>query len=124
MTPQWLGSKWCWRELEWWCERHHPDTLDVGSRVFVCRVRPSDEDTWPEPLKGVAGYFATTATRSRTRHGMFTWRGSTRDLDDYNDLLVDLSGDFMSACGRSKQLWSSAARAMRGRHVWPPTAGM
>jgi hypothetical protein len=95
ITPHYLRSKWCRQELNWWCEKHHPDTLGTGSRVYLCRVRPTDEDTWPEPIKDVVGYFCYDRDKDPDRARPFTWRRSQRDLDDYNDLLVDLSGEMM-----------------------------
>ena len=95
MTPQYLRSKWCRQELDWWCEKHHPDTLGAGSRVYICRVRPSDEAAWPEPIKDVVGYFCYDRDKGADKARPFTWKGSERDRDDYVDLLVDVSGEMM-----------------------------
>jgi hypothetical protein len=95
MSPHYLRSKWCRQELDWWCEKHHPDTFGAGGRIYICRVRPSNEGTWPEPLKDIAGYFCYDRDKDPDRARPFTWRGSQRDLDDYNDLLVHLTGDIM-----------------------------
>ncbi len=110
MTPQYLRSKWCRQELDWWCERHHPDTFAAGSRISVCRVRPSDEDAWPERVKDVVGYFGYDRNKEPDKARPFTWRGSKRDLDDYNDLLVELSGDMMQRLRALKEILEERRR--------------
>jgi hypothetical protein len=95
MTPHYLRSKWCRQELDWWCEKHHPDTVGAGSRVYVCRVRPSDETDWPEPLKDVVGFFCYDRNKDPDKARPFTWKGLERDQDDYVDLLVEVSGEMM-----------------------------
>ena len=93
LTPHYLRSKWCRQELDWWCGKHHPDTLGAGSRAYVCRVRPSDQATWPEPIKDVVGYFCYDRDENEDKARPFTWKSRERDRDDYVDLLVDLSGE-------------------------------
>lgn len=95
MTPHYLRSKWCRQEFDWWCEKHHPDTLGAGGRAYVCRVRPSDEAAWPEPIKDMVGYFCYDRNKDADRARPFTWKGLERDKDDYIDLLLDLSGEMM-----------------------------
>src|SRR5262245_13268568 len=84
MTPHYLRSVWCTRERVWWQERHHPDTLSVGGRIFVARVLPTDEGDWPEKLKGLFGYFFFDKDKPAAAARPFTYRGSTSDLDQYN----------------------------------------
>jgi hypothetical protein len=95
MTPQYLKSKWCLQEFDWWCEKHHPDTLGAGGRIFICRVRHSDETTWPEPIKDTVGYFCYNRDKDQDKARPFTWKGSTRDHDDYVDVLIEVSGEMM-----------------------------
>lgn len=95
MTPQYLRSKWCRQEFEWWCEKHQPDVLGAGSRAYLCRVRPSDKDSWPESIKDVVGYFCYDRDKDPDKARPFTWRGSQSNLDEYNDLLIDVSGEMM-----------------------------
>ena len=110
MTSQYLGSKWCRQELNWWCDKHHPDPLGAGSRISVCRVRPSDEADWPEPVKDVVGYFCYDRDKEPDKARPFTWRGSKRDLDDYNDLLVELAGDMMQRLRALKEILEERRR--------------
>jgi hypothetical protein len=95
MTPQYLRSKWCRQELDWWCEKNHSDTLGAVSRIFVCHVLPTDDAVWPKPIKSVVGYFCYDRNKAPDEARPFTWRGSKRDLYDYKELLVDLSGEMM-----------------------------
>ena len=95
MTQHYLRSEWCRKEREWWCAKHHPDTLGAGNRIFVCRVRPTGQSRGrPNCLRR----WATTCydqNKEPDKARPFTWRGYTRDRDDYIDLLVELSGDVM-----------------------------
>jgi hypothetical protein len=80
-------------------------------------VRPSDESTWAQPLKDIVGYFCYDRDLEPDMARPFTWRGSKRDLDDYNDLLVKLAGDVMqrlrairTALERQRQREAAAVR--------------
>jgi hypothetical protein len=95
MTPHYLRSKWCRQELEWWSEKHHPDTTGAGSRIYLCRVRHTESAAWPEHLQDVVGYFCYDRDRDRDKARPFTWRGAQHDLDEYVNLLTDVSGEMM-----------------------------
>src|SRR5262245_10349259 len=49
MSPDYLRSKWCKNEREWWCERQGELGLSVNGRIAVVRIMPTTED-WPAPL--------------------------------------------------------------------------
>src|SRR5262249_32630970 len=87
MTPQYLRSAWCRRERAWWQERHQPDPLSVGGRIFVSRALSTNEDEWPEELKGLLGYFFFDKDKLAEEARPFTYRGSTSDRDQYNQAL-------------------------------------
>jgi hypothetical protein len=95
MTPHYLKSKWCRQEYEWWSAKHHPDTLGAGDRAYVCRVRHSDSAAWPDALRDVVGYFCYDRGKDRDKARPFTWKGARHHLDDYVNLLADLSGEMM-----------------------------
>jgi hypothetical protein len=95
MTPHYLRSKWCCQEFDWWSTKHLPDALGAGGRVYVCRVRPSDQTSWPEPIKDVVGYFCYDRDEDPDKARPFTWLGSTEYLDQYAKLLIDIAGDMM-----------------------------
>jgi hypothetical protein len=95
MTPHYLRSKWCRQELDWWCEKHHPDTLGAGSRAYVCGLRPTDKAAWPTTIADVVGYYFYDRDKKPDKARPFTWRGSTLDHDKYVARLIDVSGEMM-----------------------------
>jgi len=90
MTPKYLRSKWCRQEFDWWCKKHHPDMLGAGARLYVCRVLPSDEGNWPEPIKDVVGHFCYDRDKEPEMARPFTWRGASDDR--YGDILTEIAG--------------------------------
>jgi hypothetical protein len=90
MTPQYLDSKWCRQELEWWCEKHHPDTFGAGARVHPCRVLPTEEAGWPETIKDVAGHFCYDRDKELEMARPFAWRGAADDR--YGAVLTTIAG--------------------------------
>lgn len=104
MTPHYLRSDWCRQEREWWFEKHQPDTHGTIDRIFFCRVRPTDQESWPSELPEAIGYHCYDKSKEPDKARPYTWRGSGRDLDDYNDLLVDLSGDMMQRLRAIKEI--------------------
>jgi hypothetical protein len=100
MSSHYLRSNWCRDERDWWCEKHHPDTLGTRGRIFVCRVWPTEEADWPVELCDerripLPGYHCYDRNKHPDTARPFAWRGYARDRDDYIDLLVELSGDVM-----------------------------
>lgn len=95
MTPHYLRSNWCRQEREWWHEVQESDTVPTKGRVFICRVRPTDDASWPSDLPMAAGYHCYDQNKEPDRARPYTWRGSSRDLDEYNEILIDLAGDIM-----------------------------
>jgi hypothetical protein len=104
MTPHYLRSEWCRREREWWCAKQHPDTLGAGDRIFVCRVRPTGEAPWPPELPAAVGYYCYDQNEEPDKARPFTWRGSTEDLNQYNRLLIGLTGDLMQRLRGIKEI--------------------
>lgn len=54
MSPFYLDSQWCRRELDWFTQDSER-TLDSG-RLFVVRALPTDETRWPASLKDRTGH--------------------------------------------------------------------
>ena len=122
MTPHCLRSDWCRQEREWWFEGQHSDTLTADGRVFVCRARPTDDKSWPSQLPAAVGYHCYDKNKEPDKARPYTWRGSERDFDDYNDLLVDLSGDRCNASAPSRESSMNSGGAMPKQPVWRPVA--
>jgi hypothetical protein len=100
ITSHYLRSNWCRDERDWWCGKHHPDTLGTDGRILVCRVWPTEEADWPVELCDerrvpLPGYHCYDRNKHPDTARPFGWRGYARDRDDYIDLLVELSGDVM-----------------------------
>ena len=123
MTPHYLRSDWCRQEREWWCEKHYPDTLGAGDRIFVCRVRPTDQESWPSEFAAAVGYHCYDKGKEPDKARPYTWRGSSRDLDDYNDLLVDLSGDMMQRLRAIKEILEEQEQRKREEQRLAADAG-
>lgn len=104
MTPHYLLSDWCRQEREWWCEKHHPDALGVGDRIFVCRVRSTEDEPWPSVLPAAVGYHCYDKSKEPDRARPFTWRDSTEDRNAYNRVLIDVAGDMMQRLRAIKEV--------------------
>jgi hypothetical protein len=114
MTPQYLKSKWCLQEFDWWCEKHHPDTLGAGGRVYVCQVRPSDKAAWPNPIADLVGYHLYDRDKETEKARPFTWMGSSIDRDDYVARLIDVSGEMMQRLRGIKAILVERRRQQQG----------
>ena len=62
MSPHYLASPWCKDERAWWLRMAAANALpEIGSRLFVARIWPTGDSTWPaelcdergNPLRGV-----------------------------------------------------------------------
>jgi hypothetical protein len=105
MTPDYLASRWCEQERDWWISRHMPDAIGAGGRIFVCRVLPNVEDLpwepehdhkpWPSALKDSAGE-ALPGFWFHSRDDVddatvpFRWDGVTHDLNEYDQARREL----------------------------------
>jgi hypothetical protein len=105
MTPQYLRSEWCKRELEWWEEQNLPDTLAVGGRKFVARVMPTDESKWPEGLKELPAYQFYDVDIPPEESRPFTYRGSTDDLNQYKNALIKISGGIVQRLKDAREVF-------------------
>jgi hypothetical protein len=51
VSPQYLASKWCARERDWWRDKQRELQIEIGDRIAVARIWPlAPEDAWPEML--------------------------------------------------------------------------
>lgn len=54
MSPDYLASKWCTDERDWWCARQDELKVPRDGRIAVVRVWPT-EDSWPKVLQDSRG---------------------------------------------------------------------
>jgi hypothetical protein len=47
MSPQYLGSKWCADERDWWCRKQQQLGIPTDGRIAVARIWPTT-DPWPD----------------------------------------------------------------------------
>lgn len=104
LSPQYLRSAWCRQELAWWQARSGDAAGAEGSRLFLVRVHPTDETTWPQGLGQIPGYFFYDRDLPEEQIRPFTYRGSSRDLDRYNEVLIALSGKMSQRLKAIRQL--------------------
>jgi TIR domain len=55
MSPQYLGSRWCAKELEIWATSQPGKSGNKVGRIAVARVLETDHKNWPPALKDSAG---------------------------------------------------------------------
>ncbi len=49
MSPQYLASKWCADERDWWCQQQQQLGIAADGRIAVARIWPTT-DAWPDAL--------------------------------------------------------------------------
>lgn len=55
MSPQYLGSVWCGKELDWWVAAQADTGIAHATRIAVARVLPTGDAEWPKLLTDDAG---------------------------------------------------------------------
>jgi TIR domain len=55
MSPFYLGSKWCGKEVAWFAEAAR-SRIAPNARIFVVQAFRTELDRWPEPLRQLPGY--------------------------------------------------------------------
>lgn len=55
MSPDYLASRWCTEEREWWCARQKELGLPIEERIAVVRIWPTEE-AWPRALTDSLGH--------------------------------------------------------------------
>ena len=95
MSPQYLGSKWCYEELQWWHANQVAPRLPVGSRTAVARIWPTDK-TWPTELcdqngEQLLGFTFYDKAQAKMRPQPFEWPEPGPDCKGpFRDTLLDL----------------------------------
>jgi hypothetical protein len=97
MTPQYLASRWCGTERDWWREAQEKHGLAADGRVAVVRVAAT-EGPWPAPLADAAGepltgYWFYARAEPPMRQRPFAWPVPTdASGDPFREALVELAG--------------------------------
>jgi len=117
MSPQYLGSKACKKERDWWFEKVTSEPFpEVGSRIFIARIWPlSDGDSWPRELCDEVGqppiglwFFDRTEIPIRARP--FGWPNFHKIDPKFRPPLICLAGD---VAVRLRELKQSIERKRR-----------
>lgn len=101
MSPDYLGSEWCKKELQWWLDANKNSPFDPMSRIFICRAMPNvtgldwdagyDDESWPDEFKqGLVGFWFHSRKDVDFGTKPFFWDGSSNDLDEYNSAMLEL----------------------------------
>jgi hypothetical protein len=95
MSPNWLTSEYCKREVERFSQRWRGEGEEaVRSRLKVVRKRPNDRTTWPTILQGQEGkaFFAGDLNNPSETEIAYYWNGKMRDEDAYLSRVRELAG--------------------------------
>lgn len=126
MSPFYLQSDWCGREVAWFAATL-PQRADAEGRLFVARIDATDEAAWPKPLKdgqGVAlpGYRFHPPVRPGDFCEPFGWPKPTDDDHDYHDAVGRLARDITKQLQRLAWLADNPAKVDGAGNV-PPSVG-
>jgi hypothetical protein len=95
MSPNWLNSVYCKREVDRFSQRWRGEGEDaVRARLKVVRKRPNDRTTWPPILQGQEGkpFFAGDLNNPTETEIAYYWNGKMRDEDAYLSRVRELAG--------------------------------
>lgn len=118
MSPHYLGSKWCAREREWWCERQRTTASDDG-RIVVVRIWPTAEP-WPSELLDSAteqlpGFWFYDRARPADQQRPFGWPEPTTTHEAFQEALVALAGRVSSKLGDVRTRLTQAKQELAAR---------
>jgi len=102
ISPRYLKSEWCLRELNWWRtaqEKHQLDTKGRLAPVLIWGTPPVGTPNWPEALKPVglsqlSGVNFFSRENALLRPQPFGWPGTGERIEDarFFDPLLDIVG--------------------------------
>jgi hypothetical protein len=102
ISPRYLKSEWCLRELAWWREAQEKRRLDTRGRlapVLIWGIPPAGSGSWPEALKEIGlsqitGINFFPRDKVLMRPQPFGWPGWGDRVEDHRfyDPLLDLVG--------------------------------
>jgi hypothetical protein len=96
MSPDYLASKWCADERDWWVECQEEHGLGLDGRIAIARIWPTEEP-WPkafvdergEPLVGFTFYDLKRAASHPWPHG---WPDPTDAKGAFRTALLEMVG--------------------------------
>ena len=97
MSPQYLHSQWCQKELELWVTSQSYRSGNRERRIAVARVLETDHKDWPQALKDAAGealpaWWFYPRDGSNFPHGwMLDWKRKAPD-PDFSSAMNNLTG--------------------------------
>jgi hypothetical protein len=97
MTPQYLASRWCATEREWWRKAQLELGIPIDGRVAVVRVLATTEP-WPPPLVDPAGeqligHWFYDRSEPEPMQRPFAWPVPAEESGNpFREVLVDLAG--------------------------------
>jgi hypothetical protein len=121
MSPQYLQSKWCSQELDWWARGQERAGLSTDGRIAVARIWPTDEP-WPEVLldergQALVGFTFYDFERAETRPFPYEWPDPTGATGPFREALLKMVdriwqrlNAFKEQLEERRQLEASAAR--------------
>lgn len=118
MTPQYLDSKWCGAEREWWREAQEKHGLATDGRVAVVRLAAT-EAPWPPPLSDAAGepligYWFYDRGQPPMAQRPHAWPKPTSETGGvFRDALLGLVGDLGARLEEVRQRCAERHRAAK-----------
>jgi hypothetical protein len=98
MSPHYLGSAWCRDERNWWLQQAVAKSYpEIGNRLFVARIWPTDASPWPLEMRDERGnpflgvWFHQRPGDELTSRP-FGWVDPTGADGEFRCALVDLTG--------------------------------
>jgi hypothetical protein len=96
MSPDYLCSKWCGDERDWWVECQAKYELAIDGRIAIARIWPT-EDPWPAPFADErgephVGFTFYDLKRAETRPQPYEWPDPTGAKGLFREALLDMVG--------------------------------
>lgn len=98
MTPQYLRSKWCRQELEWWVKSQQDRAFAHEDRIAVARCWTTSDEPWPTELcdrhsEPYVGHLFFDRSRADVRPQPHSWpKVSSDTLGPFRESLLDFVG--------------------------------
>jgi hypothetical protein len=117
MSPHYVNSRWCTDERFWWLNQSSKQPFpEVGSRVFVARIWPTDDGDWPkelcdERLCPPLGVFFHTRSGAPNATRPFSWPDPSLAGGEFRESILTLAGQLSSRLKRLQEVLVLRRRA-------------